>query len=750
MWSPKELPPAIRRHRVDPAQVTATLRRLPWELVGYCVVAVVLGLLLWEQVRHVNAFYLDEWVYVGAAETIWRHLPGGVIESIPGWNRSVQRAYSTLLAPFVGLSGRSTAFTAGHVLNVLLLSVATVPPVVLFARRAIAAPVLRVLAVGLAVVLPWTMISAHLLTESLAYPVFLWCSLAIIRAAEDPTLGRQAVALGAIVGLVMCRLNLGAMAGTLVVVSLGGELLRPRHERPLRVVLRRQAPILALLVILVIGAIYLLGPGASRLGAYGGLDLPGVRSRLFGSRAGEARGTAEAYTRSLALGTLLLPFALGLATALAAAAGRLGRSVGLLSLLALASLVSVIGAVTLATTGVALEERYVFYPVAALAVLACAGIERARTLWPWAVVSGVFVGWIVASGPPFPARDSGNFFAAPAGAFWTRVMDYRLRVWEQDLFGWTGLAARGWLLVAVALAVLVIALMLARRLLRPVQLILAAAAALCLVGQAIVLHYSLGQELYGTVDVPSGIATGARETFVDATLPNAARAAVVPGLLVGEPGGGAERITFWNAKVINTVSLRWDGTPAPAPPGVGVMASVVGPGGLAELRGRLEPFLAADVDDPRVQFATRLVIRSPDSRYALFAEPHRRALWTAQGLEPDTAALPGRLVRLTVDRSAGVRSARVTLQGPTGQQEPVAWRITTAGRPVASGRLADGVTRQVVLRAPACRLSACRPWSWQLLAKGPGVPASIPVYGAPLPPRPVALWMPAVRLELSR
>jgi hypothetical protein len=226
---------------------------------------------------------------------------------------------------------------------------------------------------------------------------------------------------------------------------------------------------------------------------------------------------------------------------------------------------------------------------------------------------------------------------------------------------------------------------------------------------------------------------------------------VVPGVLApGEPGGGAERITFWNAKVDETVALVWDGSPAPAPPGFGVIESVVGPEGVAELRGRVDPFLAAEVDDPRVQFASRLVSRSPDSRYALFAEPQRRALWTAQGLEPDTAALPGKPVRLTVDRSAGVRAVRVTLQGPTGQQEPVAWRIRTAGRPVASGRLADGVTRQVVLRAPACRSSACRPWSWQLSAKGPGVPASIPVYGPPLPPRPVALWMPAVRLELAR
>jgi hypothetical protein len=80
--------------------------------LGYGVLAVALALLLWNGVRHVNVFYLDEWIYVGAAETIWRHLPGGLVQPIPLWNRGPQRAYSTLLAPFVGPSGRSTAFTA--------------------------------------------------------------------------------------------------------------------------------------------------------------------------------------------------------------------------------------------------------------------------------------------------------------------------------------------------------------------------------------------------------------------------------------------------------------------------------------------------------------------------------------------------------------------------------------------------------------------------------------------------------------
>jgi hypothetical protein len=739
---------AIRgRERVRIHEAGAGLIRNRWEVGGYGAVALAFAALLWWQVRRVNGFYLDEWIYVSGAQTIWNHLPAGLVDGIPGWDRGVQRGYSTLLSPLEGLLGRSAAFTAGHVLNVLLLSVASVPAVAQLARRVIVAPGLRVLAVGLAVVIPWAMVGAHLLTENLAYPAFLWTCLAIVRAAEEPALGRQAVALGAIVFLVLCRVDLGVMAGTLVLASLGGELLRPRAERPLRAVLRRQAPILALLAIGVAGAVYLLGPGASKLGAYGILNFHSVHARLFGAESGAARDTAMTYTRSLVLGSVLLPFALGLGTALAGAAGRLGRSIGLFSLVALGSLVFVVGGVTLFTSGAALEERYVFYACAPLALLACTGIERARALWPWAAAAGAFTLWIVASANPFPAVDSGNFFAAPAGAFWTRVMDYRLRTWEHDLLGWLGLEPRGWLFIAAALAALVAVLALARRRPRAAGRLLTAALAICLLGQATILSYSLHEELYGTVDVAGGIAAGPRETFVDRALPSGADAGVVPALVsAAELGGGAERLEFWNGRVDATVALSWDGTPVPAPPGFGVMWSSVGADGVAALSGKLTPFLVAQVDDPRVQFASRLVERSHDSQFGLFRDPHRRALWTAEGLQADAAVVSRTPIRLTVDRAAGVRAAQLTLQAPQGAARAAAWRITAHGHTIASGRLADGATHNVLLRAPKCVSGACPPWSWQLASSGPGALSSLPVYGQPLPPRHVAFWMPAVRL----
>jgi hypothetical protein len=726
----------------DPSPAARTER---WELAGYCALALGFAVLLWWQVRRVNGFYLDEWFYVGGAEYIWTHLPGGLVASIPGWDRGVQRAYSTLLAPLLGTMGRSSAYTAGHVMNVVLLAGVTVPAAALLARRAIASPAIRVLGVGLAVVLPWTTVAAHLLTESLAYPLFLWTCLAIVRAAEQPAPGRQLVAVIAIAGLLVCRLDLGGMAAVLVLTSLGGEWLRPREERPLGVLLRRQAPILALLAIGIAGTVYVLGPGSSTLGRYATLDLGQVSDRLFGASSGAARHTALTYTRSLALGTCVLPFTLGLATALAGVARRFGRPVGIMSFLALGSLVAVVGVVTLSTAGGALEERYVFYAAGPLALLAAAGLERVRTLWPWAAVSGAAVGWVIASAGTFPALDSGNFFAAPSGAFWTRVMTPRLLSAEQDLFGWLGISPRGWLFIAAGLAVMVAALFFARRRPGPARAVVTAGAAACLAGQAIILSYSLKQELHGTVDRPGGIADGQRETFVDATL-SRGDAAVVPAVSAADPNGGADRLEFWNDRVDTVVAVGWNGSPVPAAPGTRVDLSNVGGNGLAHLLGPPPRFVAAEIHDPRVQFATRLVRRSPDSDFGLFADPSRRALWTATGLEPDGAVLAPRAVRLTVDRAAGVRAVRVTLMAPAGVQAPVRWRIASHGRGVASGSLAGGAKRDVLLRVPRCDTGSCGAWSWRLSTRGPGVPVSLPVYGAPPPPRPVTLWIPAVRL----
>ena len=203
------------------------------------------------------------------AQYIWEQLPAGLVESIPEWNRGPQRLYSTLLAGIWGPLDTSTAFTLSHVLNVILL-VSAIVPAALLARRVIDPPLLRVLAVGLGVAVPWLAIGSHLLTENLAYPLYLWAAYGIVCAAEEPSWRSQAGALAALAALAVCRLNLAFVVAVLFIAVLAAEAIRRRSERgqPLagwsRQALRREALVVAAGVVALAAAV--VSPRAAQRG----------------------------------------------------------------------------------------------------------------------------------------------------------------------------------------------------------------------------------------------------------------------------------------------------------------------------------------------------------------------------------------------------------------------------------------------------------------------------------------------------
>ena len=85
----------------------------------------------------------------------------------------------------------------------MVLLVSAIVPTALLARRVIDVPALRVLAVALGTVVPWLMIGSHLLTENLAFPLYMWAVYGIVRCAEEPSLARQVGALGVIAALTL-------------------------------------------------------------------------------------------------------------------------------------------------------------------------------------------------------------------------------------------------------------------------------------------------------------------------------------------------------------------------------------------------------------------------------------------------------------------------------------------------------------------------------------------------------------------
>ena len=747
---PPASPPSASRTRAHARRVVGLVSG---EIAGYALLAIVLTALLWSHVSEVDGFYLDEWFYVHGSQYIWEHLPGGLVETIPEWNRGPQRLYSTLLAFIWGPFEPSTAFTLSHVLNVALL-VSAIGPTALLARRVIELPALRVLAVTLGVAVPWLAIANHQLTENLAFPLFLWAVYATIRCAEEPSPWTQLGALAAIAALALCRLNLVFVLGSFFVAVLAGEVLRRRAERDvpfgpwLRRALRREALVVAAALGVAMAAVIVTISGGPGLGAYGAVNLDTAIERLFGTASEETRRTALTYSRSLVVGGFVFPFAIGLGVGLAGVFGRAGPRLVIPSLVTLASLVIVVVAVSVYTVGAALEERYVFYVYTPVAVLAVAGLKQAYELRGWIAAGSALALWPLIAGHAMPAVDAGNFFAAPAGAFWTRVVQHRLVSWEEDLFGWMFLGPTGWMLVALGLIALFVLIVRTRNRPRVTVAVLAVGLGLCGLAQVAVLDFDLTQELHGTAEAPGGIAlsndrSADRETWLDKRLPAGEQAAVVPGLHgPGSPLGGTERLSFWNRELDATVALRWNGAAVPAPPGYAVVETQLGAEGFAGWSARPE-WVAAHGDDPRVQFSGELIARSPVSPYALYrTAASDKAMWTSVGLGPDGAVLARSPVSMKLDRelAEGPRAVELTLHAAEGAERAVRWRVARAGGSVADGRLRPGQTSRFRLEVPACEPArACPPIEWRLRASGRSVALPVPGYGAPGPARPVVL-----------
>lgn len=692
-----------------------------YELVAYAVLAVVLVVLMWVRVREVDGWYLDEWLYVHAGRWITGHLPGGLWEAMPYWTRGPQRLYPALLGVPYGLAGTSAAFTIAHFVNVVLLASA-VWPAALLARRIIEHPALRVLAVTLGVALPWLMIADHLLVENLAFPLFLWSCVAIVRVTEAPTPRNQALAIVLLGATAMARLNLGVLFVALLIAVLVREGVVAAQKdgvpwsRRLKEAARTEWLLLIAFVLIGAFAIHLLRGGTATLGDYGATATPsGIWDRLFGDLADPTRRSAMTFLRSLVMGSFVFPFALGIGAALGAATGRLGRRLIVPGVLTLVSIPLVIGGVVLAQASQ--EERYVFYPATLIALFAVAALEHLRRLRGWITAGGVIAVWALLVGAPGPGTTSFDFFHAPAGAFWTRVLDARMKRWEGDLLGWTLLPRTGWLLFAAGLVVLVVMLrlLLVRRgaLVRGV---LAGGLALCALLQVVAMQYGFQQELHGTTAVAGGIAGapghGERLTYIDAAMPAGASAILQPALARPEaPTADAEYAEIWSKKIDTVLSLSYVGAGVPAAAGMSVIDTRIGPDGLARWTAKLPRWLVTAPDDPRLQLPATLVAPGKTSAYAVWKlAAGDRARWTGQGIGPDGSVPPGHAATLTLDaRATGATSVRLTFAAPGPQPARV-----TVGR--SRLRLKPGATGELALRVPRGSADTA---AWALRATGP-------------------------------
>ena len=137
--------------------------------------------------------------------------------------------YPLLLMPVYAIVDMPDAVRVVHGLNGVLLASAVVPTYLL--ARELALPRFAVLASAIfSVALPWMVIGGFVMTESAAYPAFLWAVLAMQRAVVVPSPRRDAIALAAILVAALARPQLAAL-GLVLVLAAAAQEARSRRWR---------------------------------------------------------------------------------------------------------------------------------------------------------------------------------------------------------------------------------------------------------------------------------------------------------------------------------------------------------------------------------------------------------------------------------------------------------------------------------------------------------------------------------------
>jgi hypothetical protein len=274
--------------------------------------------------------------------------------------------YPILLSPFYGWLDAVAAFDATHIVNAVLFASAAVPAFLL-ARRLL--PVRWSLAVALlTVALPWAVISAFVMSEAAAYPVFLWAVLACHGAVAEPSPRRDALAIGALALAFFTRpqfLFLAVVLPLTVLLVDGPRRSLARHR------VLAGACVVAIVVIVPLAA---FGQSHRLLGDYG---VTATEGSLLPTGVWKS---AAIHLDMLAVGLGLLPFLLGAAWAYSSL--RRGppsaRAFAALTALALPLLALEAASYDLRFGGAGvIRDRYVFY-LAPLVLLAAAASLRDR------------------------------------------------------------------------------------------------------------------------------------------------------------------------------------------------------------------------------------------------------------------------------------------------------------------------------------------------------------------------------------
>jgi hypothetical protein len=624
--------------------------------------------------------------------------------------------YPLVLAPLYGWLSTPTAFALAHALNCLLMASAAIPAFLL-ARDAGVSRLGAYLAAALTVAAPWTVYSFFVMTEALAYPVFVWAALACVRAVARPSWRGDVVAIAGIAVAVLTRTQFVVLALALPAAVVVHELSRELGDRARggwrhrllgggRSVVREHLPLVACGVIglVVVGGLAVTGGVGRATGNYHVLfagnsvppgTLSGVRPHLL----------------LLVVGVGVVPFLAAVAWTLAALAAPRDKDANALAafiVIAVPAVLLVTAAFNRRQLGALVQDRYAFYVVPLLFVATGAYLfGRPRGRWPLAVSALVTV-WVLA-----------GFSAASHHAYSYVDSPHRvLKGWIGKVAGAVGLASPGVAVVLCAATLLAVALLAwpkGERGARLVPMGLAAAT----------LAFCVAESVYNLNAVLGGVRTqleafgvhghGSRD-WVDRAVPSGATVAIVPGVVgdLKRSQGAWWDVEFWNSAITQQYDYTpsFDATPFPKRS----LALDWGSGALAVAGPPVNYFVLPAADrrfEPRGQSIARR-----DGLVLVRAAPPLRAAWAVRGTNTDGWTFAGRPATIRLFGSAGnppgQASVSVQLTSTPDVSGPRAYRLTGGERTV-TGTLAPN--HQAEVAVAAC-VRADRPTDLGVAVKG--------------------------------
>jgi hypothetical protein len=510
--------------------------------------------------------------------------------------------YPLLLAPLFGTLSAPSAFHAAHWLDGVLFASATVPAYLLARELALTRRWSLVCSV-LCLAIPWNVLSAFVMTESSAYPVFLWTLLAFTRALVKPSPQHDLVAVAAAAVAVLARTQFLVLAVVLPLASLLVD--GPRAFARRRVLV-----------------------GASVVGLF----VAGVfRSRVFGSYSATATGgsvlrwrtfeQAGAHLDVVGVGIGLLPLLVGGAWLVVSALRRSAVATPFLLTIVVITIEASAYDVRVGGGLAGIRSRYVFYIAPLLLLAMVRALVDANV--PRLALAGMTAFVAVTVFAHDFLRVPGLYVDAPEAALNGAIHD-----------------SGGATFVALVAVVLTLVLTVVRI---PIRLLTMGACVftfLASIGTAGVAWHRL-LDSHSASGRPVTDLHGLVLDWIDRSLPSGAHAAILPYPTSTVWNYSALRwwdVELWNKSVDDAyrVHATWDYAPFPAHEMDAVPAT-----GVVRGSRKAPAYVIVSEYESRLGLAGSIVARSSSLDVLHVPRPYRLR-WQSHGLDPDGWTRPGR------------------------------------------------------------------------------------------------------------